>query len=209
MNSKKITDALYLMLGFSIITGVGYGVYLVGEAIWGQFISLDKELSVGLLTAFTTVVVATITVMLGRYLERKKEIESHFRTGKIQMYDEFLAEFFKLFGGEESNDVDLVPFLREWQRKMIVWGGSPVLVSYIKWNQHLKKGEPDARTVYLMDEFFRAMRKDIGLSNSGLEKGAFSHFILRHSETFLILSKQNPNITLAELEEKEKELGLQ
>jgi hypothetical protein len=70
--------------------------------------------------------------MLGRYLERKKEIESHFRAIKIKMYDEFLAEFFKLFGGNAGSDVDLVPFLREWQRKMIVWGGAPVLVAY-KW----------------------------------------------------------------------------
>ena len=57
------------------------------------------------------------------------------------MYDEFLSEFFKLFGDEEDNDGDLVPFLREWQRKMIVWGGAPVMSAYIKWNKNLKKNE--------------------------------------------------------------------
>ena len=60
-----------------------------------------------------------------------------------------------------------------------------------------------------MDEFFRAMRKDVGLSNSGLEKGVFAHFILRHSEFFLRMAKQNPSITLSELSEKEKEVGLE
>ncbi len=205
VNSKN----LYLILGFALVGGLGYGGYTLIVTVWAQFISLDKQLSVGLLTAFTTVFVATLTVMLGRYLERKKEVESHFRTTKIQMYDEFLAEFFKFLGDEKDVDVDLVPFLREWQRKMIVWGGAPVLVTYIKWNQHLKKGEPDARVIFLMDEFFRAMRKDIGLSNSGLEKGIFSHFILRHSELFLLMAKQNPNITLGELSEKEKELGFE
>lgn len=209
MKPNKIKEILYLALGFTLIGGIGYGVSKLLMTAWGQFISLDKQLSVGLLTAFTTVFVATLTVMLGRYLERKKEIESHFRTSKIQMYDDFLAEFFKLFGDEEDADVDLVPFLREWQRKMIVWGGAPVLVAYVKWSQHLKKGEPDAQTVFLMDEFFRAMRKDIGLSNSGLEKGLFSHFILRHSELFLLMAKQNPSITLGELSEKEKEMGLE
>lgn len=207
--NPKIKETLVLILGFALIGGLVYGGYKLIVTVWAQFISLDKQLSVGLLTAFTTVFVATLTVMLGRYLERKKEVESHFRTSKIQMYDEFLTEFFKLFGDEENTDVDLVPFLREWQRKMIVWGGAPVLVAYIKWSQHLKKGEPDARTVFLMDEFFRAMRKDIGLSNSGLEKGVFSHFILRHSELFLLIAKQNPNITLGELSEKEKEMGLE
>jgi hypothetical protein len=60
-----------------------------------------------------------------------------------------------------------------------------------------------------MDDFFRAMRKDVGLSNSGLEKGIFSHFILRHSDLFLLMAKQNPNITLRQIADKEKELGLE
>ena len=199
---------LTLILGFSIIGGIGYGSFMAVAGLWELFLSLDKQLSIGLLTAFTTVFVSTLTVMLGRYFERKREIESHFRASKIRMYDEFLSEFFKLFGDEEYNDGDLVPFLREWQRKMIVWGGAPVMSAYIKWNQHLKKHEPDAASVFLMDDFFRAMRKDIGLTNSGLEKGVFSHFILRNSELFLAASKKNPNITLAELSKIEKDLGV-
>ncbi len=209
MDSIKIREKSYLILGFALIGGSGYGGDKLIVTIWAQLLSLDKQLSVALLTAFTTVIVATLTVMLGRYLERKKEIESHFRASKIQMYDEFLAAYFKLFGGEDDTDIDLVSFLREWQRKMIVWGGAPVLVAYIAWTQHLRKGELDAQTLFLMDEFFRAMRKDIGLSNSGLEKGVFAHFILRHSEFFLRMAKQNPSITLSELLEKEKEVGLE
>lgn len=195
-------------MGFSIIGGIGYGFYVAVAGLWELFLSLDKQLSIGLLTAFTTVFVSTLTVMLGRYFERKREIESHFRASKIQMYDEFLSEFFKLFGDEEYNDGDLVPFLREWQRKMIVWGGAPVMSAYIKWNKNLKKNEPDAASVFLMDEFFRAMRKDIGLTNSGLEKGVFSHFILRNPELFLTAAKKNPNITLTELSKIEKDLGV-
>jgi len=206
MNFEKLKKILSLTFGFTLIGLLGYGIYQIVFFAWSQFISLDKQLAVGLLTAFTTVIVATITVMLGRYLERKKEIESHFRARKIEIYDEFLAEFFKLFNSEENNDMDLVPFLREWQRKMIIWGGSPVLSAYIKWNQHLKKGTPDAQTIFLMDDFFRAMRKDVGLSNSGLEKGVFTHFILRNSELFLAMAKSDPSITLDDLAKKEKEL---
>ena len=56
------------------------------------------------------------------------------------MNDEFLAAYFKFFGGEDDTDIDLVSFLREWQRKMTVWGGAPVQIAYIAWTQHLKKG---------------------------------------------------------------------
>lgn len=207
--NKKIKGILSLVFGLIVIGGFAYGSYKIIATIWMQFISLDKQLSIGLLTAFTTVFVATLTVMLGRYFERKKEVESHFRTNKIQIYDEFLKEVFPLFGNGGESTVDLVLFLQDWQRKMIVWGGSPVLIAYIKWIQHLKKGEPDAQTIFLMDEFFKAMRKDIGLSNSGLEKGIFSHFILRHSELFLAMAKQNPSVTLNDISKKEKEMGLE
>jgi hypothetical protein len=207
MNFEKIKKIFSLIFGFGLIGLLCFSIYQFVSFAWSQFISLDKQLAVGLLTAFTTVVVATITVMLGRYLERKKEIESHFRTRKIEIYDEFLSEFFKLFGSEENSDIDLTPFLREWQRKMIIWGGSPVLSAYIKWNQHLKKGNPDAQTIFLMDDFFRAMRKDVGLNNNGLEKGVFAHFILRNSDLFLSLAKSNPSITLDDLAKIEKELG--
>jgi len=51
-----------------------------------------------------------------------------------------------------------------------------------------------------MDDFFRAMRKDVGLGNSGLEKGVFAHFILRNSELFLSLAKSAPSMTLLKRE---------
>ena len=73
MDSIKIREKSYLILGLALIGGLGYGGYKLIVTIWAQLLSLDKQLSVALLTAFTTVIVATLTVMLGRYLERKKE----------------------------------------------------------------------------------------------------------------------------------------
>ena len=72
MDSIKIKEKSYLILGLALIGGSGYGGYKLIAKIWAQLLSLDKQLSVALLTAFTTVIVATLTVMLGRYLERKK-----------------------------------------------------------------------------------------------------------------------------------------
>lgn len=56
-----------------------------------------------------------------------------------------------------------------------------------------------------MDEFFRALRADIGQNSKGLEKGAFANLILRHGDFFIVQAKKNPNITLAELSTLEKE----
>lgn len=89
--------------------------------------------------AATTVIVATLTVVLGKYYERMKDIEAHYRVKKTEIYNEFLCELFKLFHSNGSEDYDLVPFLRDWQRKMILWGGQDVLSKYIVWMTHFKK----------------------------------------------------------------------
>jgi len=149
------------------------GILWIILFIWHKFMTLDPNLAVGLLTAVTAVLVATATITLGRYFERMKEVEAHFREKKSEIYDSFLREFFRSFHNESGENTNLVPFLREWQRETILWGGANLLKSYLGWMAHLKKGIPDAAGMFLMDDFFRAVRRDLGLSNRGLERGAF------------------------------------
>lgn len=192
-----------------MIGSVAWCLFWLGRGIWRQFVALDANLAVGLLTAVSTVLVATLTIVLGRYFERKKEVEAHYREKKTEIYDSFLKEFFGLFHSPDKENVDLVPFLQEWQRQMILWGGQEVLIAFMKWRQNLAKGVPDAESTYLTDAFFRAVRQDLGLSNKGLERGSFVRLMLKHPDLFFAMSKANPKITLAELAEKEKQLGLE
>lgn len=194
-----------------IVCFFGWLVYWVVSQVWGQFKLIDPKLSVGILTASTTVIVATLSVVLGKYMERKKDIESHYREKKIQIYDEFLSEFFKLFYSDDVQDPSddnwaLVGFLREWQRKMILWGGQDVLFKYIEWRKHLNNNTPDAKTMFLMEDFFKAMRADIGHKNTKLQKGSFFHLILQDADLFLKLAESKPDITFEEVEEIKKSL---
>jgi hypothetical protein len=198
-----------MIFGFALIGALGWVIYWIISQVWGQFKLLDPKVSVGLLTAATTVIVATLTVVLGKYIERKKDIEAHYREKKTEIYDEFLCEFFKIFHSDNDDDEenqDLVNFLREWQRKMILWGGQDVLSKYIAWMGHLKKGNPDAKTMFMMEEFFLEIRKDLGHKNNKLVKGSFIHLILQNPELFMVMAKDNPDLTLAELAEAEEVL---
>lgn len=199
------------LLGVAILIGIAWGAYWLIAQLWGQLKTLDSKIALAAITAFTTVTVSTLTVVLGKYYERKKDIEAHYREKKTEIYDEFLKEFFKVFYGDhgknkkiESNS--LVDFLREWQRKMVLWGGQDVLIKYLKWMTHLKKGNPDADSIFLMEDFFREIRKDLGHKNNKLEKGTFAHLILRNSELFLDMAKKDPKVTFAAFAEAEKGL---
>jgi len=179
--TKQIVSGI---TGLAIIGLVLWAFLWLVVAIWHRFVGLNANLAVGLLTACTTVLVAALTVSFGRYFERKKEIEAHFRDKKIAIYDEFLKEFFQLYYGDKNASSNMVDFLREWQRQAMLWGGAGVLTSFLKWRVHLAKGTPDAKSLFLMEEFFRALRKDLGLSNRGLVRGAFIRMILRHPDCF-------------------------
>lgn len=200
-------------LGILLILGMLALLWWIASALWSWFSTLNSDLAVGMLTASSTIIVATITLVLGRFFERVKEAEAHLRAQKIEIYDEFLKRFFSLFFNEkkdgEVDDEGLVPFLQEWQRKLVVWGGPKVLSSFVSWKQYLASGKTDAHSIFLMDEFFRAMRADIGLSNKGLTKGFFSNLILRHANVFLEEAKLNPSITLSDLAQIEKDRGLE
>lgn len=200
-----------IVFGFVILTAMGWGVYWLVIEIWSQIKLLDPEVSVGIFTAATTIIVATLTVVVGKQIERKKDIEAHYREKKTEIYDEFLCEFFKFFNLNDEEDVsensDIVVFLREWQRKMILWGGQSVVLKYIAWMAHLKNGDPDAKTVFLMEDFFLEIRRDLGHKNNRLAKGTFAHLILKNPDLFMAMAKDNPNITLEEVGKAEARLA--
>lgn len=73
---------------------------------------------------------------------------------------------------------------------------------------NLKQQKPDAESMFLMHDFFSELRKDLGLSSKGLERGAFIRLVLTNADLFFVMAKENPNVTMDEIPAKEKELGL-
>lgn len=203
---------LSLILGVIILLGIGAGVYFLAIQVWEQFRVLKPEIAVGIVSACATIIVATSTVVLGSQLERNKEIEVHYRDKKTEIYDDFLREFFEMFVRNErssdSDDVDeeMVAFLREWQRKMMLWGSQDVILKYTEWKKNLQLGNPSAKSIFLMEEFFAEMRRDLGHKNNKLPKGTLAGFILRDTSVLMALSEKNPNVTLSEIAAVEEEL---
>jgi hypothetical protein len=94
MNKKQIGSILFgiVLLGLEV-----WMSYVTIRAIWHALKELNSDLSIALVAGAATILAATITVMLGRHYERKRDIEAHFRTERIKIYDDFLKELFKIF----------------------------------------------------------------------------------------------------------------
>lgn len=203
-----IKNSARIILSLAFVFAMFSGIAWVISSIWEELISIDAKLAIGIVAAFATVIGATLTVTLGKYLERKQDVQAHFRDRKVEMYDEFLNEFFKLFyDHEDKPDQQLVAYLQEWQRMLVVWGGSNVLTTYVKWKNHLSTRKPDAESMFLMGDFLLAIRKDLGLSNKGIDRKTFVHLILKNADLFLVEASKNPLVTMEEIAAIEARLG--
>jgi hypothetical protein len=211
---------LSTLIVFVLLLGVVALMIWVIRSFFTYVSAVPQQVGAALIAGAVTVLVATVTVTVGRYYERKRELDALYRDKKTQIYDEFLKRFFEVFfsAGEKPDgepEKDLVPFLREFTRKLILWSGPEVIEAFVAWKDYLAKGTPDAQSIFLTESFLLAIRKDLRHTNSGLRKGFFARLFLREGSLFLSMAEENPSVTLAELaaienrqkDKKERECG--
>ena len=142
---KEITKKFALLIfALAIVAFVVWFLHWFISGFSDYLTAVPKELGAALIAGIAAVAVSTLTVMVGRYFERKKELDALYRDKKMEIYDEFLKKFFDLFfSNSESNPTtktdDLVPFLREFIRKLILWSGPEPIAAFLAWKDHLLK----------------------------------------------------------------------
>ena len=172
--------------------------------------SLKEPVAIAVVTASASVLASALAVVVGRYLERKKEIEAHFRKPKQEQYDHFLKIVFSLITAvDQVDDSDVPKQLMEWQRTLALFAGPATIRAYIDWKRLLITVPTSARSFLALAALMKAIRADLGISNVGLSDGDFAHLILRHADLFNSMIQKNPNVTLQEISEMEKSLGLE
>jgi hypothetical protein len=208
---KRLVEVAARVLAATValaaLFAVGWGVWKGVGQLWAYLGGVPTEMGVALVVAAPTVFVSTLTIVLGRYFERKRELDALYRDKKVEFYDEFLQKLFPILYGTtnpQGQSEDVVAFLRESVRKLLLWSGPEPIASFVKWKQNLAGGVPDAQTIFLMEEFLLALRRDLRHSNRGIPTGFFAHFFLREANLFLTAARRNPRITLQEVAELEK-----
>lgn len=169
---------------------------------------MDWTMATAIIVASATVLASTLTVVISRYYQSKREQEIAHRDKKIELYDEYLKKLYELFaeaGKGKINPEELVPFLRERHRKLILWAGPKTLKAYTDFHKALTKQPPEAEQIIKMFDFFLELRKDLGLSNRGIGRSHMARLIIQNPEWFMQKYKKNSNITFDELIKLEKE----
>lgn len=209
---QAIRVAFSILFSLALIGAAGWLLWSILVALAAYLKTLPDGLAAALVGGSATVIVATITVMAGRYFERKRELDALFREKKTEIYDQFLDGFFGfMFSNAEASPTkapdDLVTFFRDFLRKLVLWSGPKPILAFSEWREHLAGGVPDAKTLRLTGRFLMALREDLGQTNKGMTDDFFTTLFLQNSTLFLKLVKQYPNLTLAQLAEIEQGLA--
>ncbi|MCY3555438.1 MAG: hypothetical protein OXH56_08975 [Gemmatimonadetes bacterium] len=155
-----------------------------------------------ILVALAAVIGSLLGVLLGKLWDRRNEAAALFRELKVQKYESITELFSKAFSSAEqvppgANPDDVV-FLHEWQLMALMRASPETLNAYLKFRKDIQEG--GAGSVFAFGEFFLALRKDLGLSNRGINDEIFARLVWANADRLIPIAKKNPHIDLAELD---------
>jgi len=128
---------------------------------------------------------AVVGYLVKYFLDKKAQFSSQNAEIKRQMYQEyvnfilgFITDLQNQTGSATSKQQkDIVGKMREFHKKAVLYSSPKVINAYADMLQYSYQQKQDSDSygfhyMVLMTNVFKAMRKDIGLSNRGLRSGA-------------------------------------
>lgn len=177
---RKIWPILASLILLGIIGIIGAAVFFVIRFTWKIFAGLDKQVAVAIVAGSATVFVSVITVVIGKSLDKKREIEKRHSRQKREFYEKFLEDFFQFTRKFSKEEVDLTQdekfaaFADEASRKLILWSNRSVIKEYCMFRSFgVRASKPGSGFEILLqfEKMLFEIRKDLGHSNRGLKQG--------------------------------------
>lgn len=165
---KRVWQAIAVLIVLSILVTGLYGVWSIGSWI----ASMDPKLAGPTVTA----ALGFVGLLYAQWHSKTRDIDQSHRPQKIEVYEGFfkiMEQFLKDPNAQKELEEGQIPDeLRDqfWNlnQGLIVWASPPVIQAWLKFRRISGAGE---NSMYAMDELLKAMRKDLGNSNFGLQRG--------------------------------------
>ncbi|MFG1812092.1 hypothetical protein [Streptomyces sp. NPDC049040] len=121
----------------------------------------------------STIIVAVATLVVRRYVERRKAIQDEIRAGKIPVYSRLVGGLMAtiLNGNSENNADDIVTLLREVTPDLVTWASDDVLVAWARFKREVQSATQSVDAVFEFEKLLLAIRRDYGHSGSKMTEG--------------------------------------
>lgn len=187
------------MTGSQFLLALLVIVVIIGTVVFGVTrAKADKEITVAIVAAAGTILASVVVVSITQYNAKVMEVAEAHRLKKIEVYSEFgdlVFSIFRMIKIPERSDLadeekpallakaqaDLEDRYSSFSKKLLLWGSPEVINSWLEFMARSRSIDSEASSddstrmailnLLYMDDVFRAMRRDLELSNSGLGEG--------------------------------------
>lgn len=166
---KKIIS---VTLGLIMLVALIYGVYWLGLELIALLTKLQKEVVAALIGAMATVFVGIAAVIISQKQSKQRDIDESHRPKKVEIYTKFLDAVSGLMVAQNENvskkgmtEQELVDYLVEFKTELLLWGCPQVIKRQLEFEEVSRS---NGNIFTAVNNLYKAIREDIGLSNKGL-----------------------------------------
>lgn len=160
--------AVLAALLFGVVEVVAFLARYVGHQV---FHGVNPTVAAAAVTAMATVLVTVATLVIGRYVERRKAVEAEIRGSKIPVYTRLVSGLMRtVMNPESSSEDDVAQFLREITPDLITWASDDVLLAWSKFKREAQVLVSED-TVFSFEQLLSAIRRDFGHSGRQVKEG--------------------------------------
>ncbi len=180
-NLRSLTlKKLKLIISWILILGILLLIGWTGCKALHWLRSIDSGLAATVITASA----GLLGLLYSQWHSKSRDIAEGHRKYKIEVYNNYLDivdDFFTAAKSDTTIDTDNLPDkltekIRKLNRGMIVWASPKVIRAWLKFRKATAVKAPNL--LFVVDELLQAIRKDLGNSNFGLNRGDVIRFYL-------------------------------
>ena len=178
MKTKKIGQWLMAALLLAVMAALVWGLYtLIAKFVAHLMtLTLNPNVVASIIAASTTVLVATLSVLLAKRLEIRTLVFKEHRDKKIPIYESLIKfvydAMFQSNKGKTLSQAEMLSFLKEFVEKITVWGSDDVLKAVIDFKRQAPEviAQDPAKSLFVLENMLFAIRRDLGHKNKDLKK---------------------------------------
>ncbi|MBL4750232.1 MAG: hypothetical protein JKX71_06570 [Amylibacter sp.] len=175
---------IVLLLLFILFLLVKYGI-IASKYIIAGFLKLKPEIYVPLVFTIMTAVIGLAAALITQARIRKRAIEEAHRDKKVALYLGILKYIQTLMLSQKegfehliTEENDQVEKMAQFKTELNLWASPQALQAFHAFTHPDSSKNGPMAILKLIDPFYKEMRKDIGLSNRGLDDLFFARSML-------------------------------
>lgn len=193
--TSRFLQYVGMLFGFALVFGAGYLLWLVAARLLTFLESANPSVSAAIVGAMATVLVGVGGALYTQSQIKKREIEEAHRARKVEIYKEFLDIAARMMAEGNENvslkppsQQELVDFLVGFKTNVVLWGSPKVINAQLNFQKVSSEG---GHVLKAVDQLYKAIREDIGLSNRGLERHQLVKMYLSNPDEMDEMSASN------------------